>query len=171
MFARLAQRGRLVRAARGVYRIPHFPSTRYSQYQEAVLWAKASHGPQNVALSHDTAFAVYGISDANPAAVHLTVPSHARLRRKQPQWVTLHYEDLKPTDVILHEGLPVTSVERTVVDVLDSSGKIDQVRQAIVGARREGYISDSESQRLKRHVAAYVRCLTAASHSKGRTFK
>jgi hypothetical protein len=66
VLARLTQRGRLERAARGVNRIPHFPSNRFTQYREAVLWAKADDGPQNIALSHATALAVYGISDANP---------------------------------------------------------------------------------------------------------
>ena len=46
VLARLTQRGRLERVARGVYRIPHFPLNRFSQYREAVLWAKADEGPQ-----------------------------------------------------------------------------------------------------------------------------
>src|ERR1700722_5777418 len=74
VLARLTQRGRLERTARGVYRIPHFPANRFSQYWEAVLWAKADDGPQNVSLSHGTALVIYGISDASPASVHITVP-------------------------------------------------------------------------------------------------
>src|ERR1700681_4116818 len=45
VLARLTQRGKLERVARGVYRIPYFPADRLSQYPEAVLWARASHGP------------------------------------------------------------------------------------------------------------------------------
>jgi len=66
VLVRLAQRGRLERTARGVYRISHYPQVRLSQYRGAILWAGASQGPENVALSHETALAVYGISDANP---------------------------------------------------------------------------------------------------------
>ena len=159
VLARLTQRGRLQRTARGVYRIPYFPPTRFSQYQEAVLWAKASHGPQNVALSHGTALVVYGISDANPSAVHITAPNYARLRRKRPKWVMVHHGDLKPNDVTIHEGLPVTTVERTVFDVMTSSGRIDLARQAISDARREGYIGAAEARRLKRRVDEYLRRL------------
>ena len=57
---RLAQRGRIERTARGVYRIPYVPLNRFSQYREAVLWAKAHRGPINVALSHETALLVLG---------------------------------------------------------------------------------------------------------------
>jgi predicted transcriptional regulator of viral defense system len=80
---RLAQRGRLERAARGVYRIPYIPLNRFSQYREAVLWAKAHRGPMNVALSHETALVAYGISYANPAAIHMKVPSAADLEGRR----------------------------------------------------------------------------------------
>src|SRR5258708_5693086 len=85
VLARMAQRGRLERTARGVYRIPHFPLGRFSQYMEAILWAKANRGPGEVAISHLTALNVYGISDANPDRIHMTVPRSARLRRQQPK--------------------------------------------------------------------------------------
>ena len=66
VLARMTQRGKLERVARGVYRIPYYPSDRLSQYREAILWARASHGPEIVALSHETALGVFGISDVNP---------------------------------------------------------------------------------------------------------
>ena len=65
VLARLVQRGRIERTSRGVYRIPYFTPGRFSQYREAVLWAKANRGPEQVAISHTTALAAYEISDAN----------------------------------------------------------------------------------------------------------
>jgi predicted transcriptional regulator of viral defense system len=156
VLARLTQRGRLERPARGVYRIPHFPSNRFSQYREAVLWAKADDGPQNIALSHATALAVFGISDANPGLVHITVPRNARLRRVRPKWVEIHHADLQPGDVTVQEGLPITTVGRTVDDILASTGQVGIVRQAVLDARREGYIDSAEAQRLKRRINKYV---------------
>ncbi len=156
VLTRLTQRGRLERAARGVYRIPYFPSNRLSQYREAVLWAKADDGPQNVALSHATALAVYGISDANPAFVHITIPRNTRLRRVRPKWVEIHHADLLAGDVTVQEGLPITTVGRTVQDMLASTGQVGIVRQAISDARREGYIDSAEVQRLKRRINSYV---------------
>ena len=118
VLVRLAQRGRLVRAARGVYRIAHYPPDRFAQYREAVLWAQSSHGPERAALSHETALLVFGLSDVNPAKVHLTVPNRARLRREKPSWIVIHRADLPPDDLTEHEGIPVTSVERTITDIL-----------------------------------------------------
>ena len=155
VLTRLAQRGKLERVARGVYRIPHFPGDSLSQCREAILWARASHGPEQVALSHETALGVYGISDVNPAHVHLTVPKHARLRRQNPKWVVIHRGDLPPSDVTMHEGLPVTTVARSVMDVMERTGRLGLARQAVKDARKEGYISAAESQQLNRQLGRY----------------
>src|SRR5580658_2260019 len=141
VLARLARRGKLERVARGVYRIPYYPADRLSQYREAVLWARASHGPEDVALSDETALAVYGISDVNPSRVHITVPKDARLRRRNPKWIVIHRRELLPTDVTMHEGLPVTTVAKSVMHVLNETGRLGLARQAIKDARKEGYIS------------------------------
>lgn len=162
VLVRLAQRGRLERAARGVYRIAHFPQSKFSQYREALLWAEANHGPEepDVALSHETAFALYGITDANPQHIHITVPKTARLRRERPKWVAVHHCDLGPLDVTLHEGLTVTTIARTIQDVLDTTGRIDLARQAVADAKRTGFVRDPEAARLKRQINQFERRLS-----------
>ena len=165
VLVRLAQRGRLERTARGVYRIAHFPQSRFSQYREALLWAEANHGPESpdVALSHETALALYGISDANPQQVHITVPNAVRLRRERSKWIAVHHGDLHPLDVTLHEGLAVTTVARTIRDVLDTTGRIDLARKAVADAKRTGFIRDAEAARLKRQIDKFARRLSAIS--------
>jgi predicted transcriptional regulator of viral defense system len=166
VLARLAQRGKLERAARGVYRIPYFPLARFSQYREAVLWVRSDDGPEDVALSHETALAVYGISDVNPSIVHITIPRQARLRRNQPKWILLHRAELQSNDVIEHEGLPITTIARTVMDVLDSTGRIELVRAAISDARREGYLSKAAAAQLRQQVNRYVHGLAQNTQAK-----
>lgn len=156
VLSRLAQRGRIERTARGVYRIPYVPINRFSQYREAILWAQAHRGPHMVALSHETALAVYGISDANPAAIHVTVPKSARLRRESPKSVVVHHAELSSQEITVIEGLPVTSIARTIIDLLHSGGRLDLISQAITDARREGYISAAETQRIRRSLKRHV---------------
>ena len=136
--------------SRGVYRIAHFPADRLAQYREAVLWAQASQGPERVALSHETALLLYGISDVNPARVHLTVPMSARLRREHPEWILIHRADLTPQEISLHEGMPVTSVERSVMDVFSTTHRADIARQAITDALRAGLLNVPQGSRLRR---------------------
>jgi hypothetical protein len=76
--------------------------------------------------------------------------------------VVVHREDLTPEDVSVQEGIPVTTISRTVTDLLRSGGRIDLVRQAITDARREGYIGDTEARRLRRRVEAHIKSLSAA---------
>jgi hypothetical protein len=82
----------------------------------------------------------------------LTVPKAARLRRDKPKSVVIHREDIGPDDITVHEGMPVTTVERTVTDLLSSGERLDLIRQAVADARREGFIGDSEARRLRRQV-------------------
>lgn len=159
VLARLVQRGRIERTARGVYRVPYLTPGRFAQYREAVLWATANRGPENVALSHSTALAVYGLSDANPHLIHLTVPKSARLRRQKPKVVVLHRGTLTPEDISTHEGIPLTTISRTVADLLNSGARLDFVRRAISDARREGFVRDAEAKRLRRIVEAHVSSL------------
>ena len=159
VLARLVQRGRIERTARGVYRVPYIPPGRFSQHREAVLWAKANRGPSDVALSHATALVVYGISDANPQLIHLTVPRSARLRRQKPKGVVVHRQDLLPKEITVEEGIPLTTISRTVADLLHSNGRIDLVRQAISDARHAGLISDAQVRQLRRRVEEHLRSL------------
>jgi predicted transcriptional regulator of viral defense system len=155
VLSRLHTRAKIERMSRGVYRIPYVPLNRFSQYREAVLWAQAQRGPRAVALSHETALAAYGISDANPPAIHLTVPRRARLRRKKSKAIVLHRRDIKLAEITTLEGLPVTTISRTVTDLLDL-GRIELTKQAITDARREGYIDSLEAHQLRRRVLRYL---------------
>jgi predicted transcriptional regulator of viral defense system len=163
VLARLVQRERIERIARGVYRIPYFSPGRFSQYREAVLWAKANRGPHSVAISHETALAVYGISDANPNLIHLTVPKSARLRREKPKNVIVHCDDITKNDITVQEELPLTTISKTITDLLASGGRIDLLRQAISDARREGYIGNAEASQLRRRIESHLKSLRASS--------
>ena len=152
VLVRLAQRGRLERMTRGVYRIAHYPADRLAQHREAVLWVKASQGPEDIALSHETALLLYGISDANPSRINLTVPTSARLRRKCPEWIAIHRANLSPEDIAEHEGLPVTKVSRSIMDVLLATHRTDVARQSVSDALREGLLNSAEASRLRRSI-------------------
>ena len=163
VLARLVQRKRIERVARGVYRIPYFSPGQFPQYREAVLWAKANRGPEPVAISHATALAVYGISDANPVSIHLTIPSTARLRRRTPKGVVVHYGDLSQNHITIQEGIPVTTIDRTITDLLQTGGRTDLLKQAVFDARREGYITKADASRLRRRIENHLKSLRSST--------
>jgi predicted transcriptional regulator of viral defense system len=161
VLVRLAQRGRLERMSRGVYRIAHYPADRLAQYREAVLWAQASHhGPERIALSHESALLLYGISDLNPSQVHLTVPKSARLRRERPEWITIHKADLREKEVGQHEGIPVTMVSRSIMDVFSTTHRTDVVRRAITNALRDGLLNSTQATGLRKIISSATESLS-----------
>ena len=50
----------------------------------------------------------------------------------------VHYDDLADEDIAVHEGLSLTTVLKTIADLLVSGDRIDLLRQAVSDARSEG---------------------------------
>jgi predicted transcriptional regulator of viral defense system len=165
VLVRLRQRGRLERMSRGVYRIAHYPAERLAQYRETVLWAQASNGPERIALSHETALLLYGISDVNPLRVNLTVPVSARMRRVHPKWIELHRANLATEDIQLHEGMPVTTVERSILDVLATTHRSDFAREAITDALRKGLLSPAQAGALRKRLKRSASTTTISTNA------
>ena len=125
--------GRFERVRPRVYRIVQFPSSPHEDL--FVAWLQA--GPHAV-ISHDSALALYGLSDLLPHRIHVTLPRSASRRRPGLQ---LHTKHLEPEDVTRYEGLPVTTVLRTLVDATAAGLADEQVRQAIQESLRRGLVA------------------------------
>lgn len=132
--------GRFNRVRPRVYRIVQFPSSPHEDLY--VAWLQA--GPQAV-ISHDSALALYGLSDLLPHRIHVTLPRSASRRRSGLQ---LHTKRLEPDDVTRYEGLPVTTVLRTLNDVTAAGLADEQVQQAIQEALRRGLVTRESLLRL-----------------------
>jgi very-short-patch-repair endonuclease len=108
--ARRRAMGWLVPVLRGVLAIGHPPRTRRGWYVAALV-----AGGDRSALSHRTAAAVHGMLPASNQ-LHLTVPRSTR----RIQGLRIHRpRTLRPDDVVVIEGLRVTSPARTLLDLAD----------------------------------------------------
>ncbi len=130
--------GRFIRVRWGVYRLTHFPATPYEDLY--VAWLTA--GPDDV-ISHDSALALYDLSDALPSRIHVTIPRTASRRRPG---LALHTNRLGPDEVTIVEGLPVTTVSRTIADVAASGLAEELVVQAVQQAVERGLVSEGALQ-------------------------
>jgi hypothetical protein len=74
----------------------------------------------------------------------------------------LQHNELSDQEITVIEGLPVTSIGRTITDLLHADGWLDLIDQAIIDSRREGYISAAESQQLRRQLNRHVEGLRAS---------
>jgi hypothetical protein len=101
--------GRLHRLHHGVYAVGH---TNLSLQGRCLAGVLAS-GPQAL-LSHYSAGWLLGLTPTRPIPVHVTAP----LPRKRRPGVRLHRsETLIDADRMLEQGIPVTSVPRTALDL------------------------------------------------------
>ncbi len=89
-------------------------------------------------VSHESALELDDLSDVIADHVHVTVP---RSRRRKPiGGVVIHPTTFPITkrqrrDVL---GIPVTTVDRTIIDVLRSTGMTEQIEDAVAEALRRG---------------------------------
>jgi predicted transcriptional regulator of viral defense system len=81
---------------------------------------------------------LYDLSDLLADQIHVTVPRTASRRRPG---LRFHTKQLESQDVTRYEGLPVTTVLRTLVDVAAAGLADEQVQQAIQEALRRGLVT------------------------------
>ncbi len=131
---------RFQRIRNGVYRLVDFPASPYEDL--FVAWLAA--GP-NAVISHESALALYGISDVLPREVHVIIPRTASRRRHK---IRLHTNRIADEDVTNYAGLPVTTVPRTIAHVATSGLGDDLIVQAIHEAIVRGLVSKSELMQM-----------------------
>ena len=147
--SKLVSRGRLERAAHGIYRVPQVPFTQYGPLMLAVLWT----GVPEAALSHETALDLYEVSDINPTQIFVTVAKSRRIRRQGQEKYQLYYQDLLPSQISWRELIPTVTLATAVEQCIDTGVPTYLLRQAIENGSRQGLIPPSKiddlQQRLK----------------------
>jgi predicted transcriptional regulator of viral defense system len=98
--------GRLHRVRRGVYSVGHIVISR-----EARRLASALTYGNDAAVSHRAAGAHWGLQQST--AIEVTVPRRVRPRGT----IRTHCLPLPPDEVTVHDGVPVTTVVRTIFDL------------------------------------------------------
>jgi predicted transcriptional regulator of viral defense system len=141
--ARYAESGVLRRSRYGIYRFRDFPAQPFEDVIEACLWA----GPK-AAASHETALAIYGLGDAMPASIHITVPHRLRKRRSG---LIVHVAPREVVDVETRDGVPITSAVRTIRDIAAIS-TIQDVASIVREAEERGLLRRREAQQLTKEL-------------------
>ena len=99
--------GRLHPIHRGVYAVGHRPRTSEAAWMAAVLVADGA------VLSHRSAAALWGIRRNDRTAVEITVPRALKRRAR----LEIHQARLQPDEITTHNGIPVTTPARTLLDL------------------------------------------------------
>jgi very-short-patch-repair endonuclease len=126
--ARWLDAGRLHRLHCRVYAVGHTALS-----LDGRLFAALLYGGDQAVFSHTTAAWIWSLIDTEPRRIHLTAPGR---RRSLPD-VRIHHS--REVDPVEHQGLPVTSVPRTLVD-LGSVLSPRRLRRALAEADYRGLL-------------------------------
>lgn len=100
--------GRLRHLHRGVYAVGHAQDTWHSRCLAAVLACRP-----NAATSHTSAAWIWGLIRYRPGVIDVSAPT----RRHANSKARLHYAPLANEDRAVCDGIPVTAVPRTLLDL------------------------------------------------------
>jgi very-short-patch-repair endonuclease len=109
---RLVEAGHLHHQLPGVYSVGHRRLSWRGKHFAAVLWAG-----EDSAISHPSAAALWDLRLGASAKIHVTV----RAGKRSTGWVRTHrVRRLDPADVAVLDGLRVTSLARTLLDIAET---------------------------------------------------
>lgn len=133
---RLADSGDLVRVAHGVYRDAGAPSADHEELRAAWLmtdpprlaYERLSEHPPSAVVSGESASRLHGIGDLRAMRHEFTTP-----RRRQTQRPDVRYRtrELPEQDVTICDGLPATTRERTIADLVEDRQDLSIVGDAL----------------------------------------
>ncbi len=158
--ARLVDAEQLVRLAHGVYRDAGVPPDQFEDLRTAwlsiypQLRAEQRLQPgslESTPASGTSAATLHGIGDHYVDRFEFTTPV-----RRQSQRPELRYRirELDPVDVTIKEGLPVTTLERTIADLVEERYDLSNVAAAVRDADRQRALDEVRMVELLSPLAA-----------------
>lgn len=159
--SRLAQQETLIKVRYGIYALP---SSIHDIHQEIhAAWistdmkrtaAERKKDKNPVVVSHLSAAEIYRLGDVLPSKFELT--SVARKQTSQKD-MKIHQAELGDDDVDFIDGLPITSVERTLIDLAETVNDLDHYAEIV----RDGIAS------RKVNIVRFMGRLNAAARKRG----
>jgi predicted transcriptional regulator of viral defense system len=148
----LARRGTLSKLSRGIYRLLNYPANEeQAQLWEAVLWPSVQRSlVESGTLSHLTALHLHHPAlNFEPATVDLTVAPDFRVRREQPKWLRLHFTQLPKEDIVNVRGLPITALERSLLDCIEIGVERRLLKSVVDASEKEGLLPTASIEKIR----------------------
>lgn len=156
---RLTQAGVLRRLAHGVYLLEGAATDEHLDVRAAWLGLeptrqapdRVAEGAAGAVISHVSAAAVRGLCAGGAARYEFTVPGRKQSRRRD---IRLHRGSLKAEEITTVAGMPVTTMERTIVDLIADGTELAIVAELFRAAQVRGCLDlDDLADRLEPYAA------------------
>jgi predicted transcriptional regulator of viral defense system len=146
---RMVAGGILERDEYGIYRFAAYPHDDRGELWRAVLWPSVKRGGIVGILSYGTALSLHEISTINPSTIDLVLPEGLRFRREVPATYRVRFQDIHASEVTKIHALPVTTLFRTILDLIISGEERQFVAEALENAPNRGILTVDELRRLQ----------------------
>lgn len=158
--SRMSTRGTLQRIRHGVYALP---SARHGPFQDLqATWLSTEpelaaesrlHADDPVTVSHISAAGIHHLGDLLPVRHEFSSP--VRRQTTQPD-IQFHRREVPAPDRVWIDGLPVTSVPRTVADLAEVAVDFDHLAQVVRDAVADHKVVATDlAERLFPHADSY----------------
>lgn len=142
---RLVEAGLLVRVRHGIYQLTASEESANLPEKSAWLalhpavagWDRPELDPDGGVVSHRSAALLHGLGELVAERIEIIVP---RRRTTRDREVLLRQRQLSQDEVTLIDGLPVTTVERTVMDLLDDHVDASHIGQILHEANQRSLL-------------------------------
>lgn len=134
--SRLAEAGHLERLAHGVYKDAGAPAGRFDDLHAAWLSTdpkamgevRIKNSTNDVVVAGETAADLHDIGDFRALRHDFVSPTRRQSQRRE---IRYRQRTLDPRDVMLVEGMPVMTMERTIADLVDDNKDLSLVGDAL----------------------------------------
>lgn len=158
---RLKSAGLLESVRRGVYAVTSAEASDARAEQAAWLalrpevagWSRPKLDPDGGVVSHQSAARLHNLGDLVNTRVDITTP---RRRTTRDPGVRLRRGELTQTDVMVLDGLPVTTPMRTIYDLLGQHADASHIATIVRQAVEAGQVRlDELAERIQPHARSY----------------
>jgi predicted transcriptional regulator of viral defense system len=147
-FSHYVQSGEWIREDRGLYRLSAYPWSPRQELWKWYLWSRNRNEEPQAVFAHETALELYNLSDVLPSKIRLTVPRDFRRSGPLPSVLKVHLENLRKSEVRLVEGLPATTVAKTLANLVEAGFSDRLLKQAAREALEKGILATSDFQKI-----------------------
>jgi hypothetical protein len=98
----------------------------------AFAWERPKNRTEDAAISHESACRVLGLGAPSVGGITFTAPN----RLPEPRGTRVVVAQLREDEILVHEGVPVTTAHRTLLDLLRDHTDHTEVRRVLTDALR-----------------------------------
>lgn len=157
--SRLTEAGQLVRLAHGVYRDAGAPSDEFEDLRAAWLSteptrlaeSRLADGASGVVVTGASAASLHGIGDLSADRHEFNSPTRRQSQRSEIHYRQRHFGD---GEVTIVAGLPVTTIERTIADLVEAQVDLSLVADVLRDATRKSRVDLAKLESLLSPLAA-----------------